>query len=72
MGARGLALMPDPLADAAASERVELLDYHGWFCGNGIDSRDSWVSDDCAHPTSVGHHQLRRLALEAWTGERCD
>lgn len=67
-----LGIFNDAIADAALAEGVELLDYHGWFAGHGLNSRDGWMSDDCAHPTSEGHHQLRRLAWSVWTGELYD
>ncbi len=64
-----LALFNAAIAEAAADEGVALLDYHGWFMGHGLNSGDGWMSDDCAHPTQEGHHQIRRLAWEAFTGE---
>jgi lysophospholipase L1-like esterase len=57
------------IASAAASEGVELLDVHGWFDGHGLNSSDGWMSNDCAHPTDLGHNEIRRLAWQAWTGK---
>ncbi len=64
-----LGIFNEAIADAVDAEGALLLDYHGLFYGHGLNSGDGWMSDDCAHPTQEGHHQIRRLAWEAWTGE---
>ncbi len=63
-----LRIFNEAIADAVDAEGALLLDDHGLFYGHGLNSGDGWMSDDCAHPTQEGHHQIRRLAWEAWTG----
>ncbi len=64
-----LAIMNEEIAAEAAAQGAELADYHGWFLGHGLNSGDGWMSDDCAHPTSQGHHEIRRLIWSQWSGQ---
>ncbi len=64
-----LGLLNQQIALEADEQGVGLADYHDWFLGHGLNSDDGWMSDDCAHPTSEGHHQMRRLIWQEWTGE---
>jgi len=45
------------------------VDYHSYFLPNGVNTAAGWMSDDCAHPTTLGHHELRRLIWAAWTDQ---
>ncbi len=64
-----LAILNDAIAQEAAAQGATLIGYHDHFAGHGLNSSDGWMSDDCAHPTSLGHHELRRLIWATWTGE---
>jgi lysophospholipase L1-like esterase len=39
------------------------------FLGHGIHDMDNWFFNDCIHPNTKGHHQLRRLFWKALTGQ---
>ncbi len=59
-------------AEIAAETRAQgetLVPYHDLFQDHGLNTSSGWMSDDCAHPTSLGHHELRRLIWSLWTGE---
>ena len=60
-------------AIAAVTEELggRLVDNHGVFLDHGMNAPggERWLSDDCAHPTNEGHHQLRREEWRVLTGE---
>jgi lysophospholipase L1-like esterase len=48
------------------------LDAYGTFKGHGVShlkDGTSWFADDCIHPSTVGHNELRKLFWSAVTGE---
>jgi len=64
-----LGIMNAAIAEEAAVQGVELVDYHAAFLDHGLNTSDGWMSDDCAHPTDERHHQIRRLIWAGWTGD---
>lgn len=66
-----LGIMNDAIAEEATSSGALLGDYHGHFLGHGMNApaADRWMSDDCAHPNTSGHHELRRAVWAALTGD---
>jgi len=69
LGVANLGIVNQAIADEAAAQGVELVSYHDHFLGHGLTSSDGWMSGDCAHPTSLGHHHLRALIWWHWTNE---
>lgn len=69
VGVANLQIVNDAIADEAAEQGAGLVDYHGAFLGHGLTTNDGWMSGDCAHPTTLGHHELRSVIWEEWTGE---
>jgi len=58
------------MADTARSLGGYLVDNHEVFSGHGMNSGvERWIDDDCVHPLSYGHHQLRRAEWRVLTGE---
>jgi hypothetical protein len=49
-----------------------LGDVHAAFVGHGMNGAGSerWLSNDCAHPTSDGHHHVREVVWTALTTAR--
>ncbi len=64
-----LGILNEEIAREVAARGATLVDVHGLFLDHGLNTSDGWMSDDCAHPTDEGHHQIRRLTWELWTGE---
>jgi hypothetical protein len=58
-----LGVMNNGIAAGTAASGAELADYYSHFQGHGTNAStaDRWMSDDCAHPMNIGHHELRRL-----------
>lgn len=60
---------------------ASVIDLRGHFLGHGYNRSDTdnagydeadhelWFQNDCIHPNSVGHHELRRLFAAAIAGE---
>ncbi len=64
-----LGIMNAAIAEETATQGAELVDYNDWFLDHGLNTSDGWMSDDCAHPTDEGHHEIRRLIWSSWTGD---
>jgi lysophospholipase L1-like esterase len=55
-----LALFNQSIADEAAAQSAYLYDMHGHYIGHGMNGGAArWMSEDCAHPTTEGHTQMR-------------
>lgn len=63
-----LATMNAAIVAEAAAQTAVLVDVHAGFLGHGMNGTDRWMSNDCAHPTSDGHHHLRELVWSALGG----
>ena len=66
-----LGIMNTAIAEEAVASGASLASYHDHFAGHGMNAADAdrWMSDDCAHPMDVGHHELRRLVWGTLTGD---
>ena len=67
-----LGIMNTAIADEATASGAMLAGYYDHFQGHGMNADppgDRWMSDDCAHPMDIGHHQLRVLIWELLTGD---
>ncbi|MBK8255400.1 MAG: SGNH/GDSL hydrolase family protein [Polyangiaceae bacterium] len=57
------------IAEEVAAHGQTLVDMHTYFYGHGFQSNPNWYVDDCIHPSTVGHSELRNLFYEHITGE---
>jgi lysophospholipase L1-like esterase len=67
-----LELVNEAIRAEAADQGAFLSDNHQLFLDHGMNAPGAqrWLSGDCAHPTSEGHHQIRREMWGVLTGQR--
>ncbi|MBW1811432.1 MAG: hypothetical protein JRJ87_24805 [Deltaproteobacteria bacterium] len=60
------------MAEVIENLEGHLVDNHAVFFEHGMNAEGSqrWITDDCVHPSSEGHHQLRREEWFTLSGER--
>lgn len=66
-----LQTMNDAIVEEAASQGAYLSDNQAVFLDHGMNApgAERWLSDDCVHPTSEGHNQIRREMWGVLTGD---
>jgi lysophospholipase L1-like esterase len=65
-----LGIINEAIASVVSELGGHLVDNHGLFLDHGMNAGGArCIDDDCVHPTTEGHHQLRRLEWTVLTGE---
>ncbi len=64
-----LDLFNDAIRDVLQRKTSYVADNNQFLRGHGMSSADRWYSNDCAHPNTEGHHQIRRNVWRVITGQ---
>lgn len=57
------------IAQRVGGKTQNFVDIHALFANHGFNHPPNWYANDCTHPNSVGHDQLRRRFYQEITGE---